>query len=364
MERIDATMMRRALRLAERARGKTSPNPPVGAVLVREGQVVGQGFHRAPGEAHAEIEAIAAAGHHARGSTLYVTLEPCTRTGRTPPCVPAVVDAGVARVVLGVADPNPEEDGRGIAALRAAGLTVDVGVLEHDARHLVLAFAKHVRTGRPLLTAKAAVTIDGRVAAADGSSRWITGPTARRDAHRLRASVDAVMVGAGTVAKDDPALTVRLRGYTGRKPLRVVLDSTARTPPDAAVVSPDAPTLIAVTDKASEDAVHGLAATGAEVTRFPGRDGRVDLESVLDELGRRGLCEVLLEGGPTVLGDAVERRLVDRYVFYVAPKLLGTSGTGLVTGLVVPHIDGALELQFISVRHIGADLRIEAYPRR
>ena len=208
-----------------------------------------------------------------------------------------------------------------------------------------------------------AISLDGRAAAADGSSKWITGPSARRDAQRLRAEADAIIAGVSTVVRDDPKLTVRLRGYRGRQPLRVVVDSAARTPADAAVLDDAAPTLIATTDKATEDAVNTLKAAGAEVLRFPSRDGRVDLAAVLEQLGRRGMASVLVEGGPTLLGDAVERGLVDRFVFYIAPKLLGSGGPGAVAALVAPTIADARDLRVGSVRHVGADLRIEAYPR-
>lgn len=364
MDRNDVKHMRQALRLAERGRGRTSPNPPVGAVVVRDGRVVGQGWHKGAGLPHAEVEALAEAAEAARGATLYLTVEPCTHTGRTPPCAPAVIAAGITRAVIATTDPNPVVDGAGVRALEAAGVQTVVGVLEGEAKRLIQAFAKHVRTGRPFVTAKAAISLDGRVAAADGSSRWITGPTARRDAHRLRASVDAVLVGVGTVVADDPQLTVRLRGYSGRQPLRVVLDPAGRMPVDARVLSADAPTLVAVTDKAPDDAVAALRAKGAEVAELPSCDGRVELSAVIDELGRRGFLEVLIEGGPTVLGDAVENGLVDRYVIYVAPKMLGEAGLGMLAGIVVPNIDQARELQFVSVRHAGADLRVEAYPRR
>jgi diaminohydroxyphosphoribosylaminopyrimidine deaminase/5-amino-6-(5-phosphoribosylamino)uracil reductase len=364
MERTDAAFMRRALRLAERGLGRTSPNPPVGALVVAGGRIVGEGWHKGPGRPHAEIEALAEAGPAARGATLYLTLEPCTHAGRTPPCAPAVIESGIARAVVATRDPNPRVDGSGIRALSDAGIAVQTGVFDTDARRLIQAFAKHVRTGRPYLTAKAAISLDGRVAAADGSSQWITGPTARRDAHRLRSQCDAVMVGVGTVVADDPRLTVRLRGYRGSQPLRVVLDPVGRTPVTAAILQPDAPTLVAVTEKAPADAVAALRATGAEVIEYPSREGRVNLDVLLSDLGRRGVMEVLLEGGPTVLGDAVERGLVDRYVAYVAPKLLGETGPGLMAGVVVSNIDQARELQFVTVRHVGADLRIEAYPRR
>jgi diaminohydroxyphosphoribosylaminopyrimidine deaminase/5-amino-6-(5-phosphoribosylamino)uracil reductase len=363
MTKTDATFMRRAIRLAERGRGLASPNPPVGALVVRDGRVIARGFHRGPGTAHAEIEAIEAAGDAARDATLYLTLEPCTHQGRTPPCAPRVIAAGFSRVVIGTTDPNPLVDGRGAAALRDAGIEVEVGVLAPDAERLVESFAKFIRSGRPFLTAKLAVSLDGRAAAADGSSQWITGPTARRDAHRLRAISDAVMVGIGTVLRDDPKLTVRLRGYRGRQPLRVVMDSLCRTPAEAQVLAPDAPTMIATTEKATEESAEALRARGAEVVRLPARDGRVDLAAALEALGRMGIASVLLEGGPTALGDAVERALVDRYVFYVAPKLLGSAGAGAVAALVAPTISQARELRIDSVRHIGADLRIEAYPR-
>jgi diaminohydroxyphosphoribosylaminopyrimidine deaminase / 5-amino-6-(5-phosphoribosylamino)uracil reductase len=364
MRTQDTNYMRRAIRLAQRGRGLASPNPPVGALIVRDGTVVGQGFHRGPGTAHAEIAAIDAAGDACRGATLYLTLEPCTHQGRTPPCAPRVIEAGFARVVVGTTDPNPLVDGRGVAALRDAGIDVEAGVLEADAERLIEAFSRFIRTGRPFVTAKVAVSLDGRAAAADGSSQWITGPAARRDAHHLRADSDAVVVGVGTVVRDDPHLTVRLRGYKGRQPLRVVLDSSCRVPLDAAILGGEAPTLVATTDKATEDAVGALRATGVEVLRVPARDGRVDLPALLEMLGKRGVASLLVEGGPTVMGDVVERGLADRYIFYVAPKLLGSGGLGAISALVAPTISDARELRIESVRHVGADIRIEAYPRK
>jgi len=363
MTSTDTTYMRRAIRLAERGRGLASPNPPVGAVVVQGGRIVGEGFHRGPGTAHAEMEAVEAAGEASRGATLYVTLEPCTHHGRTPPCAPRVIEAGFARVVIGTTDPNPAVDGRGVAALRDAGIDVTPGVRQTDAERLIQAFSKFIRTKRPFVTAKMAVSLDGRAAAADGSSRWITGPSARRDSHRMRAGADAVLVGIGTVLHDNPQLTVRLRGYAGRQPIRVVLDSSCRTPPDAAVLGDGEQTLIVTTDKATPEAEQALRHRGAEVLRLPSRDGRVDLAAVMEALGRREVTHVLIEGGPTVIGDAVERGLADRYLFYVAPKLLGSGGPGAVAALVAPTISDARELRVESVRHIGADLRIEAYPR-
>ncbi|MHB8511370.1 MAG: bifunctional diaminohydroxyphosphoribosylaminopyrimidine deaminase/5-amino-6-(5-phosphoribosylamino)uracil reductase RibD [Actinomycetota bacterium] len=363
MDKFDLRMMRRALALAERGRGRTSPNPPVGAVLVRNGSIISEAFHERAGEAHAEVRAIELAGTQAQGATLYLTLEPCTIQGRTPPCAPHVVAAGISRAVIGCSDPNPLVNGAGIAALERAGIEVTRGILELDARKMIEAFSKHIQSGSAFLTGKCALTLDGRAGAADGSSKWITGPTARRDAHRLRSSVDAVMVGVGTIVRDDPLLTVRLRGYKSPQPLRVVLDSAGRIPLDAKVLNRDAPTVVFVTDKAPEDSVAAIEHKGAQVIMAPARDGHIDLESVLKELGARGLTEVLLEGGPGVLGDAVEQSLVDRYVVYLAPKLLGSSGLPAISGFVIPTIGEARELVISSVRHVGADLRIEAYPR-
>jgi len=363
MTTTDTTYMRRAIRLAERGRGLASPNPPVGALVVQGGRIVAEGFHRGPGTPHAEIEAIDKAGPECAGATLYVTLEPCTHQGRTPPCAPRVIEAGFARVVVGATDPNPLVNGRGVVALQSGGCEVATGVAEAEAERLIGAFAKFIRTRRPFVTAKIAVSLDGRAAAADGSSQWITGPSARRDSHRVRASADAVLVGVGTVLHDDPQLTVRLRGYAGRQPLRIVLDSSIRTPATASVLDDKGPTLVATTDKATAEADAALVARGAEVLRAPSREGRVDLAALLETLGRRDATHVLIEGGPTVIGDAVERGLVDRYLFYVAPKLLGSGGPGAVSALLAPTITDARELRVESVRHLGADLKIEAYPR-
>jgi diaminohydroxyphosphoribosylaminopyrimidine deaminase/5-amino-6-(5-phosphoribosylamino)uracil reductase len=353
--------MRRALRLAQRGRGRTSPNPPVGALVVVGDEVVGEGSHERAGLPHAEVIALQQAGERARGATLYLTLEPCTRHGRTPPCAPSVVASGVGRVVIASLDPS--EGGAGASALAEAGIEVRRDVLGIEAAELIAGFTTRVATGRPLVTVKLALSLDGRAAAADGSSRWITGPTARRDVHRLRASTDAVMAGIGTVIADDPQLTCRLRGYDGSQPLRVVLDSSLRVPHDARVLADDAPTLVATTAKAPEDALDAVRARGAEVVRFPSRDGRVDVVAVLEELGRRGLNDVLVEGGPTLAGEMIERGLVDRYTTYLAPKLLGQLGTSAIAGLIVPNIADARELTITSVRRIGADIRVDARPR-
>jgi diaminohydroxyphosphoribosylaminopyrimidine deaminase/5-amino-6-(5-phosphoribosylamino)uracil reductase len=359
----DSSFMRRAIRLAEKGRGRTSPNPPVGAIVVSGDEVVGEGWHEGPGRSHAEIAALDNAGERARGATLYVTLEPCTHQGRTPPCAPRVIDAGIARVVIGTLDPNPMEQGAGARALTDTGIAVVTDVMGEEARQLIQGFAKWITTRRPLVTVKIASSLDGRVAAADGSSKWVTGLASRRDAHRLRGWSDAVVVGIGTVLADDPLLTCRLRGYTGPQPLRVVLDSAGRIPLDARVLGRDAPTLVVTTGKAPEDSVEALRRKDVEVVRLGSRDGRVDLGALLDELGRRELADVLIDGGPTGIVELVERRLVDRYVFYIAPKLLGQVGLSAIAGLVAPNIADARELTITCVRRTGADVKIEARPR-
>ncbi|HXG16876.1 MAG TPA: bifunctional diaminohydroxyphosphoribosylaminopyrimidine deaminase/5-amino-6-(5-phosphoribosylamino)uracil reductase RibD, partial [Calidithermus sp.] len=260
----DERFMRRALALAERARGLTSPNPLVGAVVVRDGQVVGEGFHEAAGRPHAEVAALEAAGDRARGATLYVTLEPCVHQGRTPPCLPRLLASGVARVVVAATDPDPRVDGRGVAALQAAGVSVSVGVLGEEAARQNRAFFTAMRYGRPLVTLKAAATLDGRIADVHGRSRWITGEAARREAHRLRSEHDAIVVGIGTVLSDDPALTVRLGRPWPREPWRVVLDALGRTPPTARVLTAATPAraLIAVGPDAPAERVAALRAAG------------------------------------------------------------------------------------------------------
>jgi diaminohydroxyphosphoribosylaminopyrimidine deaminase / 5-amino-6-(5-phosphoribosylamino)uracil reductase len=359
----DDVWMRRALRLAARGRGKTSPNPMVGCVLVKDGALVSSGWHRRAGEPHAEVLALRSAGDAARGSTAYVTLEPCAHHGRTPPCATALIEGGVSRVVAAMEDPDPRTAGRGMAALEAAGISTRAGVLEPEARRLNEQYILHRTTGRPFVTYKAGMSLDGRTAAADGSSQWITSPEARRDAHRLRAQSDAICAGVGTVLADDPRLTVR--GVAGsRPPLRVVVDSTARTPVAAQVLSDGAPTVIFTAAGDSEPAVAALKEAGIEVVCVPGEPGTVDLKEMLRILGDRGLVSLLLEGGATLAGSFARNGLIDRYVFYLAPKLLGASGAGALNGWTADSLTGAAGLVISEVKRIGPDLRVTAYPVR
>ncbi|HEX6968331.1 MAG TPA: bifunctional diaminohydroxyphosphoribosylaminopyrimidine deaminase/5-amino-6-(5-phosphoribosylamino)uracil reductase RibD [Micromonosporaceae bacterium] len=339
--------MRRAIALAARGLGTTSPNPVVGCVLLdAAGEVVGEGFHAYAGGPHAEIIALAQAGERVRGGTAVVTLEPCNHTGRTGPCAEALIRAGVARVVIAVPDPNPVAAG-GARALRAAGVAVEIGVRAAEAEEVNIAWLTAVRRGWPYVIWKYAATLDGRSAAADGTSMWITSVAARTDVHALRATVDAVLVGVGTVLADDPRLTVRdLRdgSLAIRQPLRVVVDSAGRTPPDARV---------------RDDAARTWIATAAEVGR--GTDGRVDLRALLAALYERGVRSVLLEGGPRLAGAFLAGGLIDKIVGYVAPKLLG-AGPAALSDAGIRTVSDAAEWEFVDVTRLGPDLRFIALP--
>jgi diaminohydroxyphosphoribosylaminopyrimidine deaminase/5-amino-6-(5-phosphoribosylamino)uracil reductase len=358
----DEVFMRRALELADRGRGLTSPNPLVGAVVVREGIVVGEGFHQRAGGPHAEIEALTAAGEGARGATLFVTLEPCAHWGRTPPCADRVVASGVRRVVAAQTDPDPRVAGRGLSVLREGRVEVEVGLLAEEARRQNRAFLTAMRLGRPHVTLKVAMTLDGKIADGQGLSRWITGELARREAHRLRSESDAILVGIGTVLADDPELTVRLERPWPREPYRVVLDGRGRTPATARIVNAltRARTLVMVGEDAPVDRTDLLAAAGAVPVRTPGREGRLDLGAVLTELHRREVRALLVEGGAEVHGAFLDAGLVDRVVVFIAPMLLGgRAAPSAVGGRGLPLTRSA-RLHDLTVRPVGADLLIEA----
>ncbi|HEX9978170.1 MAG TPA: bifunctional diaminohydroxyphosphoribosylaminopyrimidine deaminase/5-amino-6-(5-phosphoribosylamino)uracil reductase RibD [Acidimicrobiia bacterium] len=341
-------LMRTAIVLASAAH--PHPNPRVGAIVVdRAGVVVGEGVHVEPGTPHAEALALAAAGERARGGVLVVTLEPCAHQGRTPPCAAAVLRSGVARVVVGAGDPDEQVAGRGIVALREGGIDVQVGLPGVDAEAVDPGYFHHRRTGRPRVTLKMASTLDGQAAAADGSSRWITSPEARRDAHLLRSRSDAILVGAGTVRVDDPELTFRLDGLSGRQPRPVVLTGRHPLPADAKVLRRD-PLVYAMRPIES----------GGEVTVLPGEDG-VDLAAVLDDLGKRDIVDLLVEGGPSVAGAFTRAGLVDRFVVYVAGAVAGGRGLATVEGVFATVADLA-RVEIKEVVRVGPDLRIDAEP--
>ena len=358
----DEAYIGRALVLAERGRGLVSPNPIVGAAVVSaSGSVAGEGWHEGPGTAHAEVVALREAGEAARGSTLYTSLEPCVHTGRTPPCVEAIVAAGVARVVSAMCDPNPIVDGRGFAELERDGVEVRHGVLADEAARQNEAFVKHVRTGLPFVTWKMAASLDGKVAARDGSSRWITGDSARADVHRLRAWSDAIVVGAGTALIDDPSLTVREPGYRGRPPLRVLVDGRGRVPATGDLFDDAAPTLVATTDLAPPERRDEWEDSGAEVVVLAAEGDGVPIGELVSLLGKRDLQGVLLEGGPTLAFAAIEEGVVDKVVLYLAPKLIGgVDAPTVLGGRGFAPISSAVRLRVRSFNPIGEDLKVEA----
>lgn len=358
----DRRYMRRALELAARARGRTAPNPMVGAVVVSGGELVGEGWHRRAGEAHAEVNAFRAAGSAARGATLYVTLEPCCHWGRTPPCTDAVLASGVRRVVVAMPDPFPKVGGGGLRILREAGLEVEVGLLEAEARELNRAYLKAVQSGLPWVTLKMAVSLDGRIATRTGDSRWITGPAARRHVHRLRDWNDAVLTGIGTVRADDPELTARNPG--ARNPLRVVVDARADTPLDSRLVrsARAVPTLLA-TGPGSD--VSPYEAAGLAVERVPAPDGRIALEPLLRRLVQRDVHSVLCEAGGELAGSLLDGGLVDEVAWFIAPLVIGGRlAPAAVGGTGAARMADALRLQDVRTRRFGADLAIFGYVAR
>ena len=359
---LDESYMREALRIAEYARGRTSPNPLVGAVIVRDGAIVASGWHRAAGEPHAEIHALRMAGELARGATLYVTLEPCAHHGRTGPCAEAVIAAGLARVVVALSDPNPLVAGRGIHLLTAAGIEVTTGICEDEARRQNEIFLKWVTTKRPFVTLKTAMTLDGKIASHTGASQWITGAAARARVHAYRNEYDAILVGIGTVLADDPSLTTRLEHGTGKNPLRIVLDSEARTPLDAKLVADGAaPTIIVVSERADHRRVNLLRACGAEVVTLGAQ--RVDIAVLLDYLGARDITSLFVEGGAAVNWSLLAGGSVDKVHAFIAPMLMGgeTAKTPIGgTGFDSPQT--ALRLRDVTVEQLGADILVTGYP--
>ena len=362
--------MSEALRLARRGLGHTHPNPMVGALVVRRGLVVGRGYHHRAGDPHGEILALRHAGTRARGATLYVTLEPCAHAGRTPPCVDAVIASGVARVVAAMRDPNPRTNGRGFRRLRAAGIRVIEGVLADEARALNDVFVTAMTRRRPLVAVKVAQSLDGKIATSSGQSRWISGRQARAFVHRLRAQVDAILVGVNTVLADDPLLTVR--GPNGRPldlgrrpPLRIVVDGALRTPSSARLFrQPGALVIIATTRRAASQRARRLEARGAEVVRFPAHRGGVDLRALCRWLARREIRHLLIEGGGEVVASALTDRLVDRVHIIQAPLIIGgRCAPTSVGGDGIASLASAIPLEQIHRRRLGDDWLIEGRPR-
>jgi diaminohydroxyphosphoribosylaminopyrimidine deaminase/5-amino-6-(5-phosphoribosylamino)uracil reductase len=355
--------MQRALDLARRAEGLTRPNPPVGAVVVRRGRIVGQGYHRKAGGPHAEIVALRRAGARARGATLYVTLEPCCTWGRTPPCTDAVLQAGVAEVVVGTRDPNPAHARRGLRLLRRGGIRITEGILQNEARELIAPFSRWILTRRPYVTLKMGMTLDGRIADAAGASRWITGPAARRKVQALRRRVDGILVGTRTLVKDNPSL--RPVPARGRKPWRIVLASRGEVPRKAKVLADGGAdrTLVVVSKKCPENRARALEAAGARVLRVREHGGRIDLGALLDEVGRMGLLHVLCEGGGELAASLIAGQHVDEYLFFVSPSILG-GGAAAVVGGPGWRLGAQPLVKILSVQACGPDLMIRAQPER
>jgi len=362
MPEQDEVFMQRALDLAAKALGRTSPNPAVGAVIVRGGRVIGEGFHRRAGLPHAEVEALQRVNGTARGATLYVNLEPCAHHGRTPPCAEALIAAGLKRVVVGIVDPNPLVRGRGLRRLRQAGIAVTTGILREECERLNEDFAVFIRTGRPLVTLKLAASLDGRIATASGDSHWISGERSRRLVHELRNRVDAVLVGAETVRVDDPQLTCRVRG--GRDPLRVILDGRLTISPAARVCTQrsTAPTLVVTTAESGQGEKRRLLEQqGVEILCLPGDHGRVSLRPLLEALGRRGVKHALIEGGGQVAAAALAEGVVDKVLFFYGPLLLGSESRPMIGPLGIDRVAAGLKLHTIELGRLGDDVLVTAY---
>ena len=353
----DHAFMTRALALAERGRDTATPNPSVGCVIVKDGRIVGEGWHERAGEAHAEVRALESMRESPAGSTAYLTLEPCSHHGRTPPCADVLVAAKLARVVCALEDPNPQVRGRGIAKLREAGIRADVGLMAAQAEEAHRGFLTRMRKGRPWMRIKAAASLDGGIALANGLSRWITGEAARRDVHALRARSCAMLTGIGTVRHDDPELTVRMVPCA-RQPKRVLIDHRLEVPLAAKILQGEPPIILTVSDDAERRAA--LEARGAEVVRVPGDGRKADLVALAQLLGSRGFNEVTVETGGRLMGSLVRSGVIDELVLYLAPMLLGDAAQGLFAMGELLRLDEAPRVRITDVRNVGDDIRIIA----
>lgn len=359
----DARFMARALQLANKGLHTTDPNPRVGCVVVKNGEIVGEGWHKRAGEPHAEVLALTAAGAQARDATAYITLEPCCHQGRTPPCTRALIDADIARVVAAMQDPNPRVAGQGAQQLRDAGIAIDVGLMEASARALNPGFVQRMQIGRPYVRVKLAASLDGRTALASGESKWITGTAARHDVQCWRARSSAILSGIGTILADDPSLTVRDFDIHGRQPLRVVADSRLRLPATAKLLTAPGTTVV-VTASADSDRAATLTNVGAELVLLRGADGRVDLEALLAHLAQREVNELLVEAGASLSGALLDAGLIDELIVYIAPHVLGAGARGMFDTPLLARMAERTTLTITDVRAFGSDWRILAKPCR
>ncbi|MBT8351927.1 MAG: bifunctional diaminohydroxyphosphoribosylaminopyrimidine deaminase/5-amino-6-(5-phosphoribosylamino)uracil reductase RibD [Deltaproteobacteria bacterium] len=360
----DKSFMKMALNLAVKGRGFTSPNPLVGAVIVKDDMVVGSGYHEAVGKAHAEVNAIEDAGDLAKGATLYVTLEPCNHHGRTPPCTEKIKDAGISRVVIAMEDPNPDVTGRGVDHLKKQGIDISLGLYEDRATKLNEAFIKYVRTKRPFVIIKCAATLDGRIATRTGDSKWVSGKESRMFVHRLRHAVDAIMVGIDTVNKDNPKLTTRLEDIQGADPTRIILDTHLSISEDAQILhlESDSDTIIVTGTPASKDRKVVIEKKGVQILESTVKDGRIDLDVLIENLGGLGITSLLIEGGSRVIAASLGASVVDKVIFFFAPRILGgDDGVPICSGAGPELMSESIPLRDINVRRFGDDVMIEGY---
>ena len=360
LENNDQKYMRFALELAMKAKGRTSPNPMVGAVIVKDGEIVGTGYHLKAGTPHAEIHAIADAGDKAKDATIYVSLEPCSHYGRTAPCTDAIIKAGLSRVVMAMTDPNPRVNGNGKAILESNGIEVETGILEDESRKLNEVFIKYIKTGMPFVTMKVAMSLDGKIATFCRRSKWISCEDSRLLVHQIRNEVDAIIVGIGTVLCDNPTLTTRLPDDNGRDAIRIVLDSKARIPLDSKILNLNskAKTIIAVTPSAPEDKIEQLKKY-ADVLIISEKDGRIDLTELMKKLAQMEITNILIEGGAEVNASALKEGIVDKVMFFIAPKIIGNNtAPGPIGGDGVQDPSEAIKLKDISVTQVGDDILV------
>ena len=362
--KTDSDYMQLALELATTAKGNTNPNPCVGAVVVKDGVIVGTGLHRKAGEPHAEVHAFNMAGEYAKGATLYVTLEPCSHYGKTPPCAMLVKESGVSRVVVAMMDPNPSVAGRGINILKEAGIEVEVGLLEQDARRLNERFIHNMLTNKPFVISKFAMTMDGKIATHNGHSKWITSHEARLQVHKLRHEMDGILVGVGTVLADNPSLTTRLQNREGKNPIRIILDSELKTPLEANIVNTaEAQTIIVSGKDVDATKVKQLTEKGVQILTVSKTEQGLNLGEMLDELYKLGITDVLVEGGAEINGSFLSARLINKVLIFMAPKILGGRHSKTpFAGMDIDCIDEGLQLEFDSIEQVGPDLCITAYP--
>ncbi|MFC1838838.1 bifunctional diaminohydroxyphosphoribosylaminopyrimidine deaminase/5-amino-6-(5-phosphoribosylamino)uracil reductase RibD [Thermodesulfobacteriota bacterium] len=362
----DTTYMRKALGMAVKGLGKTSPNPAVGAVIVRNDVVIASGYHKGAGENHAEVDALSRLkGRIKSGDTMYVTLEPCNHQGRTPPCTRAILKSGIRKVVIGMKDPNPLVKGGGIQYLREKGIKVATGVLEKECEELLEPWVKFSKTGRPFVIAKSALTLDGWTAASTGNSKWVTGERAREYVHSLRSQVDGIMVGIGTVLADDPMLTSRLKRGKGRNPHRIIVDTHLKIPSDARLLMDDsgAFSYIASGRKISRKSLERIEKENIFVLKCPVRNGRVDLNTLMDIIGKKSITSILIEGGSNLMGSMIREKLIDKFLIFKAPKLLGGGdGIPMAAGKGPRRMAEAVNLKDVTVKKYGEDLLITGYP--